>query len=171
MTTRAQQAGGQLNDGHTRGVCSQVPHRLHTAHWTQISPLPGLPGMWVWCLSDKASTAVAPCPSRPWRTSRRASRFQAAPLILYHSYLTFLSSNFYHPNKIRTNLRLLLKNCYHKRKRKIANTLKLFSWNFPGGPAGKTPSSQYRGPGSIPGQGTRFYMPQLSNQDPAQPNK
>ena len=30
--------------------------------------------------------------------------------------------------------------------------------DFPGGPVGKTPHSQCRGPGSIPGQGTRSHM-------------
>ena len=40
----------------------------------------------------------------------------------------------------------------------------------------KTPHSQCRDPGSIPGQGTRSHMPQLKdltshNKDPAQPNK
>ena len=34
------------------------------------------------------------------------------------------------------------------------------SWDFPGGPVAKT-CFQYKGPGSIPGQGTRSYMPQL----------
>ena len=35
--------------------------------------------------------------------------------------------------------------------------------DFPGGPVAKTLCSQYRvsDPGSIPGQGTRFHMPQL----------
>ena len=32
---------------------------------------------------------------------------------------------------------------------------------FPGSPVAKTPCSQFRGLSSIPGQGTRFYMPQL----------
>ena len=30
--------------------------------------------------------------------------------------------------------------------------------DFPGGPVAKTPPSQLRGPGSIPGQGTRSHM-------------
>ena len=34
---------------------------------------------------------------------------------------------------------------------------------FPGGPVAKTPGSQCRGPGSIPGQGTRSQMQQLSS--------
>ena len=34
-------------------------------------------------------------------------------------------------------------------------------WDFPDGPVAKTPCSQCRGPGSIPGQGTRSHMPQL----------
>ena len=34
--------------------------------------------------------------------------------------------------------------------------------DFPGGPVAKTPHYQRRGPGLIPGQGTRSYMPQLS---------
>ena len=34
-------------------------------------------------------------------------------------------------------------------------------WDFPCGPVAKTSCSQYRGPDSIPGQGTRFHMPQL----------
>ena len=33
--------------------------------------------------------------------------------------------------------------------------------DFPGGLAAKTLKSQYRGLGSIPGQGTRYHMPQL----------
>ena len=33
--------------------------------------------------------------------------------------------------------------------------------DFPGGPIAKTLSSQCRGSGSIPGQGTRLHMPQL----------
>ena len=33
--------------------------------------------------------------------------------------------------------------------------------DFPGGPENKTPSSQWEGLGSIPGQGTRSHMPQL----------
>ena len=33
--------------------------------------------------------------------------------------------------------------------------------NFPGGPVAKASSSQCRGPGSIPDQGTRFHMLQL----------
>ena len=33
--------------------------------------------------------------------------------------------------------------------------------DFPAGPVGKTPYSQCRGPGLIPGQGTRPHMPQL----------
>ena len=32
--------------------------------------------------------------------------------------------------------------------------------DFSGGPVSKTPCSQYRGPGSIPGQGTGSHMPQ-----------
>ena len=32
------------------------------------------------------------------------------------------------------------------------------TWDFPGGPVGKTPHSQCKGPGSIPGQGTRSCM-------------
>ena len=35
------------------------------------------------------------------------------------------------------------------------------SRNFPGSPVAWTPHSQRRGPGSIPGQGTRSPMPQL----------
>jgi len=42
-------------------------------------------------------------------------------------------------------------------------------WDFPGDPVAKTPRSQCRGLGSIPGQGTRSHMPQLRDQ--AQPNK
>ena len=42
-------------------------------------------------------------------------------------------------------------------------------WDFPGGPVAKTPCSQCRGLGSIPGQGTRSHMPRLRDQ--AQPNK
>ena len=34
---------------------------------------------------------------------------------------------------------------------------------FPGGPVAKIPGSQCRGPGSIPGQGTRSQMQQLSS--------
>ena len=52
------------------------------------------------------------------------------------------------------------------------------SRDFPGGPVAKTPHSQCRGAGLIPGQGTRPHMPQLKikdfmccNQDPTQPNK
>ena len=37
----------------------------------------------------------------------------------------------------------------------------LHGWDFPGGPLAKTPSSQYRGPGLIPGLGNRPHMPQL----------
>ena len=33
--------------------------------------------------------------------------------------------------------------------------------DFPGGPIAKTPNSQCRGSGSIPGQATRLHMPQL----------
>ena len=33
--------------------------------------------------------------------------------------------------------------------------------DFPGGPVAKTLHSQYRGLGSIPGQGTRSHMPRL----------
>ena len=33
--------------------------------------------------------------------------------------------------------------------------------DFPGGPVAKTPHSQCRGPGFIPGQGTGSHMPQL----------
>ena len=36
-------------------------------------------------------------------------------------------------------------------------------WNSPCGPLAKTPCSQCRGPGLIPGQGTRFHMPQLKS--------
>ena len=36
--------------------------------------------------------------------------------------------------------------------------------DFPGGPVSKTPHSQCRGPGSIPGQGTRSHMPQTRSQ-------
>ena len=32
--------------------------------------------------------------------------------------------------------------------------------DFPGGPVAKTPCSQFRNLGLIPGQGTRFHMPQ-----------
>ena len=35
------------------------------------------------------------------------------------------------------------------------------SWDFPGGPGAKTPSSQAGGVGSIPSQGTRSHLPQL----------
>ena len=35
------------------------------------------------------------------------------------------------------------------------------SWDFPGGPVAKTPCFQCKGPGSVPGLGTRSYMPQL----------
>ena len=46
------------------------------------------------------------------------------------------------------------------------------SRDFPGGPVAKTPCSQCRGRGSIPGQGIRFLMLQLKTpQDPAQPNR
>ena len=38
---------------------------------------------------------------------------------------------------------------------------KLDFGDFPGGPVAKTPCSQRRGPGSIPGQGTRSCVPQL----------
>ena len=31
-------------------------------------------------------------------------------------------------------------------------------WDFPGGPVGKTLHSQFMGPGSIPGWGTRSHM-------------
>ena len=34
-------------------------------------------------------------------------------------------------------------------------------WGFPGGPVAKTPLSQCRGQGLIPGQGIRSHMPQL----------
>jgi len=34
-------------------------------------------------------------------------------------------------------------------------------WGFPGGSKAKTPRSQYRRPGLIPGQGTRSHMPQV----------
>ena len=33
--------------------------------------------------------------------------------------------------------------------------------DFSGSPVARTPHSQFRGPGSIPGQGTRSHMPQL----------
>ena len=42
----------------------------------------------------------------------------------------------------------------------IPHSRKSQSWDFPGGPVAKTLSSQCRGPGSIPGQGTRSHMPQ-----------
>ena len=34
-------------------------------------------------------------------------------------------------------------------------------WDFHEGPEAKTPHSQWWGPGLIPGQGTRFHMPQI----------
>ena len=37
----------------------------------------------------------------------------------------------------------------------------LLAWDFPGGPLVKTLSSQCRGQGSVPGEGTRSHMPQL----------
>ena len=46
--------------------------------------------------------------------------------------------------------------------------LKKAQGNLPGGPVAKTPSSQCRGPGSIPGQGTRSHMPK---QRARMPNK
>ena len=39
---------------------------------------------------------------------------------------------------------------------------RISGWDFPGGPVFKTLFSQYRGCGFDLGQGTRFYMPQLS---------
>ena len=39
-------------------------------------------------------------------------------------------------------------------------------WDFPGDPVAKTPRSQCRGLGSIPGQGTRSHMPQLKKKIP-----
>ena len=36
-----------------------------------------------------------------------------------------------------------------------------YTGDFPGGPLVKIPRSQCRGPGLIPGQGTRSLMPQL----------
>ena len=53
--------------------------------------------------------------------------------------------------------------------------LELCWGHFPGGPVVKTPCSQCRGPGYIPGQGTtKEYMPQLRSwhapaKDPVQP--
>ena len=47
--------------------------------------------------------------------------------------------------------------------------------DFPDGPVAKTPCSQCRGPGLIPGQGTRSHMLQLkiphAATNPVQPNK
>ena len=42
----------------------------------------------------------------------------------------------------------------------IIMDLELCWGDFPGGPVVKSPCSQYRGPGFIPGQGTRSHMPQ-----------
>ena len=39
--------------------------------------------------------------------------------------------------------------------------LKPLGRDFPCGPVAKTPRSQCRGPGLIPGQGTRSHLPQL----------
>ena len=35
------------------------------------------------------------------------------------------------------------------------------TWDFPGGPAARTPATNTGGRGSIPGQGTGSHMPQL----------
>lgn len=40
-------------------------------------------------------------------------------------------------------------------------------WDFTGGPVATTPCSEYRGPWSLPGQGTRFHVQQLKFQQAA----
>ena len=48
-------------------------------------------------------------------------------------------------------------------KRPMTGQFYRTSWDFPGGPIAKTPSSQCRGPRCNTGQGTRSHMQQLKN--------
>ena len=43
--------------------------------------------------------------------------------------------------------------------------------DFPDGPVVKTLNPNARGPGSVPSQGTRFHMPQLSLSQPKKINR
>jgi len=58
----------------------------------------------------------------------------------------------------------------------LVKSIKNNHWDFPGGPVAKTPHSQCRGPGSIPGQEARSHLLKLrlshaTAKDPARPAK
>ena len=120
-----------------------------------------------WCFDSRVSLTcrVPPlrCPlSQPQSAIRSAETSLRALALKQTTWSRFLLYHLLALPHLSNQVIHLLK----KKKKKKGNNK-----HFPGDAVIKTPHSQCRGPGSIPGHGTRFHMMQLRLHMPPQRSK